>query len=125
MRGLICGLRQREWHAAVKRRHRPVEPGLVGAALTTAKIGGVTVLTNAGGFTLYWFAPDTPAKSNCDGSCATFWPPVKGPATPGRPRPRSIHHPVGPSVACGWSVPLSSPIVSSRSRSAAGLCGVG
>jgi hypothetical protein len=68
MRGLICGLRQREWHAAVKRRHRRVEPGLVGAALTTAKIGGVTVLTNAGGFTLYWFAPDTPAKSNCDGS---------------------------------------------------------
>jgi predicted lipoprotein with Yx(FWY)xxD motif len=55
-----------------------------GTALTTAKIGGATVLTNAGGFTLYWFAPDTPAKSNCDGSCATFWPPVKGPATPGQ-----------------------------------------
>lgn len=28
--------------------------------------------------------PDTPAKSNCNGSCATFWPPVKGPATPGQ-----------------------------------------
>ena len=31
--------------------------------LKTAKIGGVTVLTNANGFTLYSFAPDTPAKS--------------------------------------------------------------
>jgi predicted lipoprotein with Yx(FWY)xxD motif len=58
-------------------------PASSGTALTTARIGGATVLTNAGGFTLYWFAPDTPAKSNCNGSCATFWPPVKGPATSG------------------------------------------
>jgi predicted lipoprotein with Yx(FWY)xxD motif len=54
-----------------------------GTTLKTAKIGGATVLTNAGGFTLYWFAPDTPAKSNCSGSCATLWPPVKGPSAPG------------------------------------------
>ena len=33
------------------------------------------------GFTLYSFAPDTPAKSNCNGTCAQNWPPVKGPAT--------------------------------------------
>ena len=39
------------------------------------------VLTDAKGFTLYWFVPDTAAKSNCNGSCATFWPPVKGPAS--------------------------------------------
>jgi predicted lipoprotein with Yx(FWY)xxD motif len=37
-----------------------------------------TVLTNAQGFTLYWFAIDTPTKSNCNGSCATYWPPVTG-----------------------------------------------
>ena len=49
--------------------------------LKTAKIGGVTVLTNARGFTLYSFAPDTPTKSNCNGTCAQNWPPVKGPAT--------------------------------------------
>jgi predicted lipoprotein with Yx(FWY)xxD motif len=49
--------------------------------LKTAKIGGVTVLTSAKGFTLYSFAPDTPTKSNCNGSCAQNWPPVKGPAT--------------------------------------------
>ncbi len=54
-----------------------------GTALKTAKIGGAAVLTSAKGFTLYWFAPDTPAKSNCNGSCAAYWPPVKGPATGG------------------------------------------
>ena len=58
-------------------------PASSGTALKTAKISGATVLTSAGGFTLYWFAPDTSAKSNCNGSCATFWPPVKGPAAPG------------------------------------------
>jgi predicted lipoprotein with Yx(FWY)xxD motif len=54
-----------------------------GSTLETAKIGGATVLTNAKGFTLYWFAPDTSTTSKCNGSCATFWPPVKGPATAG------------------------------------------
>jgi predicted lipoprotein with Yx(FWY)xxD motif len=51
------------------------------STLKTAKIGGVTVLTNGKGFTLYSFAPDTSTKSNCNGACAKFWPPVKGPAT--------------------------------------------
>lgn len=40
-----------------------------------------TVLTNAAGLTLYWFAADTAAKSNCNGSCITYWPPVIGTAT--------------------------------------------
>jgi predicted lipoprotein with Yx(FWY)xxD motif len=52
-----------------------------GAGLRSTKIGGVTVLTNAAGRTLYWFAPDTPAKSVCNGSCAVYWPPVRGPLT--------------------------------------------
>ena len=47
----------------------------------SAKIGSATVLTNAKGRTLYWFVPDTSTKSNCNGSCAKFWPPVKGPVT--------------------------------------------
>jgi predicted lipoprotein with Yx(FWY)xxD motif len=51
------------------------------STLKTATIGGATVLTSAKGFTLYSFAPDTSTKSNCNGSCAKFWPPVKGPAT--------------------------------------------
>jgi predicted lipoprotein with Yx(FWY)xxD motif len=46
--------------------------------LKTAKINDVTVLTNAKGLTLYWFAPDTPATSNCTGSCTAYWPPVTG-----------------------------------------------
>ena len=54
-----------------------------GSTLETAKIGGATVLTNAKGFTLYWFALDTSTTSKCNGNCATFWPPVKGPATAG------------------------------------------
>jgi predicted lipoprotein with Yx(FWY)xxD motif len=58
-----------------------------GTALKTTTIGGTTVLTNAKGFTLYSFAPDTPATSKCYGSCAAYWPPVTGaaPASPGVP----------------------------------------
>ena len=54
-----------------------------GTALRTTTISGVKVLTNAKGFTLYWFVPDTSTKSNCNGGCASIWPPVKGPATAG------------------------------------------
>jgi predicted lipoprotein with Yx(FWY)xxD motif len=50
-------------------------------SLKTTTIGGATVLTNSKGFTLYSFAPDTSTKSNCNGTCAQNWPPVKGPAT--------------------------------------------
>jgi len=49
--------------------------------LKTATIGGVTVLTNDKGFTLYSFAPDTATKSACNGACATAWPPQKATAT--------------------------------------------
>ena len=52
-----------------------------GSSLKTATIGGATVLTSSKGFTLYSFAPDTSTKSNCNGTCAQNWPPVKGPAT--------------------------------------------
>jgi predicted lipoprotein with Yx(FWY)xxD motif len=52
-------------------------------SLKAVQIGGVSVLANAKGFTLYWFAPDTATKSVCNGSCAAYWPPVKGPATAG------------------------------------------
>ena len=53
----------------------------------TAKISGVTVLTNAHGLTLYWFAPDTAATSKCTGTCTEYWPPVTG------------HPQAGPGVA--------------------------
>ena len=48
------------------------------ALLKIASISGVLVLTNARGYTLYWFVPDTPAKSTCYGTCAVYWPPVLG-----------------------------------------------
>jgi predicted lipoprotein with Yx(FWY)xxD motif len=48
------------------------------AMLRTTTIGGVSVLTNSSGRTLYWFAPDTPSKSVCYGTCAAYWPPVIG-----------------------------------------------
>jgi predicted lipoprotein with Yx(FWY)xxD motif len=54
-----------------------------GASLKTVRIGGVTVLTDARGLTLYWFAPDTATRSNCNGTCAAYWPPVKGAVTAG------------------------------------------
>ena len=46
--------------------------------LRTTTIGGVSVLTNSSGRTLYSFAPDTPSKSACYGTCAAYWPPVIG-----------------------------------------------
>jgi predicted lipoprotein with Yx(FWY)xxD motif len=47
------------------------------------KVGSSTLLTNAKGFTLYWFVPDTKTASKCYGSCAKYWPPVPGPASAG------------------------------------------
>ena len=54
-----------------------------GTTLAARTIGGQQVLTNSAGLTVYWFAPDTSTTSKCTGSCATYWPPVKGPATAG------------------------------------------
>jgi predicted lipoprotein with Yx(FWY)xxD motif len=53
-------------------------PAAAAAVLKTenTKIG--TVLTDARGLTLYWFAMDTPASSACTGACAAAWPPVTG-----------------------------------------------
>ena len=54
-----------------------------GTVLKAGKAGSAKVLTNAKGFTLYWFAPDTSTTSKCTGSCAHYWPPVPGPASAG------------------------------------------
>ena len=60
-------------------------PGAASSANTlgTMKIGSTTVLTNSKGHTLYWFVPDTSTKSNCNGSCIHYWPPVLGSVTAG------------------------------------------
>ncbi len=60
------------------------QPVASGAQVLEAKqIGAVNLLTNAKGFTLYSFAPDSPNKSACYGSCAAYWPPVAGNASAG------------------------------------------
>lgn len=41
----------------------------------TATIDGQEVYTDAQGMTLYTFDRDSAGKSNCDGDCATRWPP--------------------------------------------------
>ena len=48
------------------------------SGIKTMSIDGRKVLTDSSGFVLYWFAPDTPTKSTCNGSCATYWPPLMG-----------------------------------------------
>ena len=68
----------------------PAAPTATGTALTTTTIGGTTVLTNAKGFTLYSFAPDTPASSKCYGSCAVYWPPVTGTTAAGQGLPGTV-----------------------------------
>jgi predicted lipoprotein with Yx(FWY)xxD motif len=52
--------------------------GSSGALLKIVRIHSVAVVTNAQGYTLYWFAPDTPTKSTCYGTCAAYWPPLTG-----------------------------------------------
>ncbi len=65
----------------------PATPSGGTAALKTGKVGGVTVLTNAKGLTVYTVAADSPGRSNCTSSCAAYWPPVTGSpaAAPGIP----------------------------------------
>src|SRR5580704_9813296 len=65
-------------------------PAAAGTSLKTTTIGGTTVLTNAKGFTLYSFAPDTPASSKCYGSCAVYWPPVTGTTAAGQGLPGKV-----------------------------------
>ena len=69
--------------AVVSAPGTPVAAADIGATLKTATIGGASVLTNADGLTLYWFAPDTPTSSKCTGSCAVYWPPLSGSPTAG------------------------------------------
>jgi predicted lipoprotein with Yx(FWY)xxD motif len=51
--------------------------------LETDRVGGLTVLTDAEGYTLYWFGPDNATMSACDARCIRTWPPVAAPAVKG------------------------------------------
>jgi predicted lipoprotein with Yx(FWY)xxD motif len=52
-----------------------------GAVVKTASTSVGTILVNSTGKAIYWFGPDGPHHSACNGSCATYWPPVRGPVT--------------------------------------------
>lgn len=56
------------------------DAGARSVAIKTMSTSKGTVLANAHGLTLYWFAKDTKTHSHCNGSCATYWPPVIGTA---------------------------------------------
>jgi predicted lipoprotein with Yx(FWY)xxD motif len=60
---------------------QPTTPSGGTVAIKTGKVGGVTVLTDGKGLTVYTFAADSPGKSNCYGDCASYWPPVTGSPT--------------------------------------------
>ena len=53
-------------------------PDAAVAVLKTDNTTLGTVLTDAKGFTVYWFAKDTSTGSACTGACAAGWPPVIG-----------------------------------------------
>jgi predicted lipoprotein with Yx(FWY)xxD motif len=46
------------------------------SAVHVTKRGSQSVLTGAGGMTLYTSNSDPPGKSMCNGACATDWPPL-------------------------------------------------
>jgi predicted lipoprotein with Yx(FWY)xxD motif len=52
-----------------------------GSVIKTASSSFGTILVDSAGHAIYWFAIDTPTKSNCSGTCASYWPPVVGPVT--------------------------------------------
>jgi predicted lipoprotein with Yx(FWY)xxD motif len=58
-------------------------PDVTATVLETDRAGPATVLTDAEGYTLYWYSSDTPDASHCTGNCAVSWPPVSGPAIAG------------------------------------------
>jgi predicted lipoprotein with Yx(FWY)xxD motif len=56
----------------------PASAASSSSLLKLAKIDGASVVVDSRGFTLYWFGPDTPTMSSCNGSCTAYWPPLIG-----------------------------------------------
>jgi predicted lipoprotein with Yx(FWY)xxD motif len=54
------------------------DAGASSVTIKTMSTSKGTVLATAHDRTIYWFAKDTSTQSNCNGSCATYWPPVIG-----------------------------------------------
>jgi predicted lipoprotein with Yx(FWY)xxD motif len=52
------------------------------AAVITAESDFGSILTDAEGLTIYFFANDTEGTSNCEGDCLANWPPVEAEDSP-------------------------------------------
>jgi predicted lipoprotein with Yx(FWY)xxD motif len=53
-----------------------VAAGEMPATVKTGDSSLGSVLTDTKGMTLYYFDQDVAGKSNCNGKCATAWPPL-------------------------------------------------
>jgi predicted lipoprotein with Yx(FWY)xxD motif len=51
-------------------------PASAGGGIGSDSTSLGTILTDGAGKTMYAFAADVKGKSNCTGSCLTYWPPV-------------------------------------------------
>ena len=54
----------------------PASSAASSTAITTKTSSGGSFLTNSAGRAVYLFMADSTGKSNCDGACASAWPPV-------------------------------------------------
>lgn len=65
-------------HATPKDHHRRHRPGAVTVRTAPATVAGrtETILVNAHGLPLYFYRPDTAARSLVTGSLAQLWPPL-------------------------------------------------
>lgn len=69
----------------------PAPAAVVHTAQVSVKGTTETVLTDAKGFTLYFYTPDTTSQIACTGGCATAWPPlIATSATPTSNTPLSV-----------------------------------
>ena len=86
------------------------QPGILSASpggntvalLKTARTSFGTILTNATGYTLYWFTKDTATASACGDVCASNWPPVTG--TPRLPASAKLHGTLGTIIRTDGTV---------------------
>lgn len=75
-----CGSSGSPHNSSTASGNQAEAPAGSAASIKTASTSIGKVLTNSKGHTLYWFALDTATKSKCNGSCASYWPPVPGSA---------------------------------------------
>ena len=59
----------------------PTSQATSSGALHTMSISLGTIIVDGNGMTIYYFAGDKGTQSQCNGACATNWPPVPAPSS--------------------------------------------